>query len=170
MKKILLALVSIAIALVLTPGAATAATTNPYGVPVVDPAGPNEVIFTIAKGGKKVEFTEAKLTKVKSSVISIYEPFIKKRQSFTVIPLKTFFTMVGITGKDKVDTIALNDYIYTNTAAKFTAANAYLAIKRDGVQIPYDQGGPIRIVFSDKSSWAKTLEAWNWSLVSIRAK
>jgi hypothetical protein len=107
---------------------------------------------------------------VKSSVISIYEPFIKKRQSFTVIPLKTFFTMVGVTGKDKVDTIALNDYIYTNTAAKFTAANAYLAIKRDGLQIPYDQGGPIRIVFGDKSSWAKNLEAWNWSLVSIRAK
>jgi hypothetical protein len=107
---------------------------------------------------------------MKSSTISIYEPFLKKRQSFTVIPLKNFFSLVGISGKDKVATIALNDYIYSNTASAFISAGAYIAIERDGVAIPYDQGGPLRLVFADNSKWAKNLDAWNWSLASIRVK
>jgi hypothetical protein len=159
-----------ALSIAIAPMTSAAETNNPYGTSTVDPAGPNEVIFTIAKGSKKVEYTSGKLAKVKSSVISIYEPFLKKRQSFTVIPMKTFFSLVGISGNDKVFTKALNDYVYSNTASKFNAANAYIAIKRNGADIPYDQGGPIRIVFSDKSVWAKNLDAWNWSLASITAK
>lgn len=159
-----------ALSIAIAPMTSAAETKNPYGTSTVDPAGPNEVIFTIAKGSKKVEYTSAKLAQVKSSVISIYEPFLKKRQSFTVIPMKTFFSLVGISGNDKVFTKALNDYVYSNTASKFNAANAYIAIKRNGADIPYDQGGPIRIVFSDKSVWAKNLDAWNWSLASITAK
>lgn len=154
----------------IAPASQAAETTNPYGTSTVDPAGPNEVIFTVSKGGKKVLFTTTKLNKVKSSVISLYEPFLKKRQSFTVIPIKTFFSMVGISGNDKVLTKALNDYIYSNTASKFLAANAYVAIKRNGVDIPYDQGGPIRLVFADDSKWAKNLDAWNWSLDAISVK
>jgi DMSO/TMAO reductase YedYZ molybdopterin-dependent catalytic subunit len=49
-------------------------------------------------------------------------------------------------------------------------ANGYVAIKRNGVDIPYDQGGPIRLVFADNSVWAKNLDAWNWSLSSIAVK
>jgi hypothetical protein len=37
-------------------------------------------------------------------------------------------------------------------------------------EIPYDQGGPIRIIFGSKSTWAKYLDAWNWSLSSITVK
>lgn len=143
---------------------------NPYGTSTVDPAGPNEVIFTVSKGAKKTTFAYGRLLKMKSSTISIYEPFLKKRQSFTVIPLKNFFSLVGISGKDKVATIALNDYIYSNTASAFISAGAYIAIERDGVAIPYDQGGPLRLVFADNSKWAKNLDAWNWSLASIRVK
>ena len=159
-----------ALTIITAPLALAAESTNPYGTSTVDPAGPNEVIFTVSKGGKKVAFTTSQLNKVKSSRISIYEPFIKKRQSFTVIPLKTLFALVGISGKDKVLTAALNDYIYSNSAEKFNAANAYLAIKRNGKEIPYDQGGPVRIVFADSSNWAKNLDAWNWSLASISVK
>lgn len=169
MKKVITIAVAVAFAISLTP-TATASDKNPYGTSTVDPAGPNEIIFTVSKGSKKVDFTETRLLKMKSTVISIYEPFIKKRQTFTVVPMKNFFVLVGITGNDKVITTALNDYIYTNTASKFIAANAYIAIKRDGQPIPYDQGGPIRLVFSDKSKWAKQLDAWNWSLSSISVK
>jgi hypothetical protein len=169
MKKIVTIAVAIAFAISLTPSA-TAADKNPYGTSTVDPAGPNEIIFTIYKGSRKADFTVAKLLKMKSTVISIYEPFIKKRQRFTVIPVKNFFSLAGISGNDKVITTALNDYTYTNTAARFIAADAYIAIKRDGQPIPYDQGGPIRLVFGDKSKWAKQLDAWNWSLASISVK
>jgi hypothetical protein len=115
-------------------------------------------------------FAYSRLLKMKSTTISIYEPFLKKRQTFTVIPMKNFFPLVGISGKDKVATVALNDYIYSNTALEFISAGAFIAIKRNGVEIPYDQGGPIRLIFSDKSKWAKNLDAWNWSLVAMRVK
>lgn len=170
MKKLSALVIASAVVLAITPSALAVENSNPYGTSTVDPAGPNEVILTVSKGSKKVLFTTTKLNKVKGSVISIYEPFIKKRQSFTVIPIKTFFSMVGISGNDKVLTKALNDYIYTNTAAKFLSANAYIAIKRNGVDIPYDQGGPIRLVFADDSKWAKNLDAWNWSLDAISVK
>lgn len=173
MKKITALAIAGALAISIAPTATIAVaadTKNPYGTSTVDPAGPNEVIFTVAKGSKKVLFTSSKLNKVKSTVINIYEPFLKKRQSFTVIPMKTLFDLVGISGSDKVLTTALNDYVYTNTAANFNAANAYIAIKRNGTDIPYDQGGPIRLVFADNSKWAKNLDAWNWSLASITTK
>lgn len=169
MKKLLI----LAIALTLTSASAytsNAVESNPYGISTVDPAGPNEIIFTVSKGSKKTSFAYPRLLKMKSSTISIYEPFLKKRQTFTVIPMKNFFALVGISGNDKVSTVALNDYIYSNTASQFISAGAYIAIKRNGVDIPYDQGGPIRLIFSDKSKWAKNLDAWNWSLAAIRVK
>ena len=170
MKKIIALSMVAALSIAIAPATYAANSTNPYGTSTVDPAGPNEVIFTVSKGSKKFEYTTAKLAKLKSSVISIYEPFLKKRQSFTVIPMKDLFAKVGISGNDKVSTNALNDYIYTNTASQFISAGGYIAIKRNGTDIPYDQGGPIRIVFGDKSKWAKNLDAWNWSLASISVK
>ncbi len=44
---------------------------------------------------------------------------------------------------------------------------ALIATKRDGAPIPYDQGGPIRIVFPDGTPLSSNLDAWNWSLASI---
>lgn len=169
MKKVLSTAIALSIAITLAP-TSSAAEKNPYGTSTVDPAGPNEVIFVVSKGSRKVDFTVSRLLKMKSSVISIYEPFVKKRQTFTVVPIKNLFALAGISGSDKVVTTALNDYTYANTAARFLAANAYIAIKRNGVPIPYDQGGPLRLVFDDQSKWAKQLDAWNWSLASITVK
>ena len=166
MKKVISTAIALAIAISLAP-ASVAAEKNPYGTSTVDPAGPNEVIFVVTKGNRKADFTVTRLLKMKSTVISIYEPFVKKRQTFTVVPIKNFFALTGISGSDKVMTTAINDYIYTNTASRFLAANAYIAIKRNGLPIPYDQGGPLRLVFDDKSKWSKQLDAWNWSLASI---
>lgn len=169
MKKALFLLFALSLpAITLAP--ASAAENNPYGISTVDPAGPTEIIFTVSKGSKKTVFAYARIQKMKSKTISIYEPFLKKRQSFTVVPIKSFFDLVGIKGQDKVETIALNDYIYTNSAAQFLSANAYIAIKRNGMDIPYDQGGPLRLIFADNSKWSKNLDAWNWSLASLRVK
>jgi hypothetical protein len=143
---------------------------NPYGTSTVDPAGPNEIILKISKGRKVVSFAFTRLSKIKTSEVTIYEPFLKKRQTFTVIPLVKLLTLAGISGKDKVVTTALNDYQFTATAEQFISADALLAIKLEGEPIGYDQGGPIRIIFSDKSKWAKNLDAWNWSLASISVK
>lgn len=153
-----------------SPIASAASAKNPYGTATIDPAGSNEIILTIVKGSRKSEFLYSRLLKFKQSNITIYEPFLKKRQTFSVIPLKTLFAFVGISGKDKVVTTALNDYTFSASAAQFISSNAYLAIKRDGSEIGYDQGGPIRIIFANNSKWAKKLDAWNWSISSISVK
>jgi hypothetical protein len=170
MKKFIGLVLALTLSIVGVSPALAAKTSNPYGTSHIDPAAPNEVILTINKGKQKADFAYPRLLKLKHSTISIYEPFLKKRQTFTVIQLKTLFNFVGISGRDKVVTKALNDYIFTATAADFISAQGYLAIKRDGVAIAYDQGGPIRIVFPDNSKWSKNLDAWNWSLASISVK
>lgn len=143
---------------------------NPYGTLTVDPAGPNEVILTIKKGERSTQFAYSRLLKMKSSTITINEPFIKKRQTFTVIPIKNLFGFAGISGKDLVSTRALNDYLFEDTAANFIKAGAYLAIKKNGKAIGYNEGGPIRLIYADSSSWATYLDSWNWSLASITVK
>lgn len=167
MKRIQILFSVASLLLVMTIPAEAVNSKNPYGTATIDPAAPNEVILTISKGNEKAEFAYPRLLKLKHSTISIYEPFLKKRQNFTVIQLQTLFNFVGISGKDKVITKALNDYIFKSTAAQLVSAHGYLAIKRDGVPISYDQGGPIRVIFPDDSKWSKNLEAWNWSLMSI---
>jgi hypothetical protein len=170
MKKAFSGTIVVLLSIVLiTPGAAVSPK-NPYGTATIDPAAPNEIILTISKGSQKVEFAYPRLLKLRHSTISIYEPFLKKRQSFTVIRLQTLFNFVGIAGSDKVVTKALNDYIFTAKASDFLKTQGYLAIKRDGAPIPYDQGGPIRIIFPDDSKWSKNLDAWNWSLFTISVK
>jgi hypothetical protein len=110
------------------------------------------------------------LRKLGTSELSIYEPFVKARQTFTVIPLSTLFKLVGISSTATIITDALNDYIYTNTAKNFTNSRGVLAIARFGKAIPYDQGGAIRIIFPDKTPLATNLNAWNWSLNVIKVK
>ena len=143
---------------------------NPYGAGAVDPAEPNEPILTMVNGSKTQKFTMKKLMAMGPKEISIYEPFVKKRQKFTVIPLAKLFKELGIVSNSMVFTKALNNYVYKNKASAFISANGYLAIKRNGTDIPYDEGGPIRLIYPDSSNWSKSLDPWNWSLSSISTK
>ena len=143
---------------------------NPYGNATIDPAPPHSTILKLSKGAKYVNLSLEQLKSMKSSTLTIYEPFVKKKQSFRVILLSDLFKLVGIVGRDKVATIALNDYRYTNTATNFVSAVGYLALARDGFDIPYNQGGPIRILYPAKSKWHDFFDAWNWSLMEITVK
>lgn len=148
----------------------TASKSNPYGAGAVDPAGPNDPILTITNGSKTQKFTMKSLMAMHPTEISIFEPFVKKRQKFTVIPLAKLFEKVGILPSSTVITKALNNYVYKNKASAFITANGYLAIKRKGTEIPYDEGGPVRLIYPDTSIWSKSLDPWNWSLSSISVK
>lgn len=142
---------------------------NPYGAGAIDPASPNDPILSITNGTKTRKFTMRDLLAMHPTVISIFEPFVKKRQKFTVIPLSNLFEKLAISTTSTVVTKALNNYVYKNKASSFIAATGYLAIKRNGRDIPYDQGGPIRLIYPDTSRWSKSLDPWNWSLSSITA-
>lgn len=169
--RILAALLMTTLAMQISIGyLAEAATNNPYGTSEVDPAEPNEIILTITNGSQKVDFAYPRLTKFKSEKITIYEPFVKKRVTFTVIHISKLFAMAHIAKKDYVSTIALNDYVFKASASEFLAAGTLIAIKVNGKAIGYDQGGPIRLIYPPKSKWAKNLDAWNWSLAEIKVE
>ena len=153
-----------------TPATASPTPTNPYGAAPIDPPGPNEPILTLSKGSKKISLTLAKLKALGTKNYTIFEPFQKSRQTFTAVTLQQLFDLVGISGTDSVLTYALNDYKYVDTAKNFIKSNGLLALAREGQDIPYDQGGPIRIIFPDNTSLATNLNAWNWSISTISVK
>lgn len=143
-------------------------TSNPYGGTNIDPLPATATIFTVTNGKKSINYSKNDLLKIKSTVISIFEPFVQKRQSFTVIPLDYFLGKSSISSSVTLDTIALNDYIFSEKSGNFSKAKAYIAIARFGKDIPYNQGGPLRLIYAGNSSWSKNLSAWNWSLRSIK--
>jgi hypothetical protein len=169
-RKVLGALLAVVISTLTLSTPLHASQVNPYGGTAVTPPGNNEIIFTITNGKSSKKYSMNTLKAMKTSIITIYEPFVKKNQSFTVISMAALARENGISQQSIVKTIALNDYAYSNTLKNFVAAKGYIAIARSGKPIPYDQGGPIRIIFPKDSRWAKFLDPWNWSLSSIVVK
>jgi len=143
--------------------------TNPYGVLTVDPPGPTEAVLTITGGSAgPVPLTLAQLEALGTETVTIDEPFVKQRLTFTGVPMAKVLAKAGIPDGANITTKALNDYEYANVASAFTGSKAIIATKRGDQPVPFDAGGPIRIIFPDGSSLASTLDAWNWSLASIR--
>ncbi len=145
----------------------SASPTNPYGGFKVDNPKDTDVVLTVS-GKKTVEYTMGELKAMADQKISILEPFVKKRQDFGGVFLKALFEQSGISPSDKVDTVALNEYEFADTAANLEAADAILAVSRDGQPIAMDAGGPIRLVFATNSKYFTYLDAWNWSLRTIK--
>jgi len=150
--------------------AETSSTTNPYGANTIDPAPDGTPILTVTNGSVSTDYTLKELQEFSTKDISIFEPFVQEQQEFTVIPLSEIFSQNKVGESAEVGTVALNYYVYSNTAKNFTTHAGYVAIARQGKDIPYDQGGPIRIIFPDDSEWATNLEAWNWSIRNIKVK
>ncbi|MHB1090640.1 MAG: molybdopterin-dependent oxidoreductase [Ilumatobacteraceae bacterium] len=145
-------------------------TENPYGAGLVDPPQPGEPILQVDVHGDVTEFSLESLKKLPATTVELFEPFIMVRSSFTGVSLEDLFDAVGIKADDKVDTVALNEYRYTNTAKEFTASDGLLAYEQNGQPIPMDRGGPIRIVFPDTTPLSSVLDAWNWAISSIIVK
>ena len=144
------------------------ATENPYGGFPVDPPAADEIILTIVGPKETDEYTMPQLEALASDPVTIFEPFVKAEQTFSGVSLKTLFDAAGISSGDKVSTIALNDYKYDDTASSLTGNKGILAISRDSQVIPMDQGGPIRIIFPTNTKYFSFLDAWNWSLRTIK--
>ena len=137
-----------------------------YGGFAVDPPAPDEVVLTLV-GANEVNLTMADLEARATTEVRFVEPFVQVEQSFAVVPLAELLALAGIGAGDTVDTIALNDYRYRDSVAALLAADALLAVGRDGEPIPMHAGGPIRLVFAEDSAYSGFLDAWNWSLRTI---
>ena len=152
--------------------AATAAapTTNPYGAGPIDPPAPGQPVLTVSGGSTPLSLTLDQLDALGHTTITIDEPFVKRRETYSGVPLATVLAKAGIPSTATIDTLAINDYHYISTAKPMIESNGLIATARDGAPIPYDQGGPIRIVFPDGTALSSVLDAWNWSLASITVK
>ena len=137
-----------------------------YGGFTVDPPGPDEVVLTLI-GATEVGLTMSDLAVRATTVVRLLEPFVQQEQTFDVVPLAELLALADVGTGDTIDTIALNDYRYRDTVAALLAADALLAVGRDGAPIPMNEGGPIRLVFAEDSSYFSFLDAWNWSLRTI---
>lgn len=145
-------------------------TGNPYGAGLIDPPQPGETILQVDVRGNVTEYSLESLQELPATTVELFEPFIKARSSFTGVSLASLFQAIGVEDGDNVETLALNEYQYVNTAGNFTASDGLLAYEQDGKPIPVDRGGPIRIVFPDGTPLASLLDAWNWALRSITVK
>jgi hypothetical protein len=142
---------------------------NPYGVLTVDPPGPTEAILTITGGtAGPVALTLAQLEALGLETVTIDEPFVKQKLTFRGVSMEKVLAKAGIPAGANITTKALNDYEYANLASAFTGSHAFIATRRGDEPVPFDAGGPIRIIFPDGSALASTLDAWNWSIASIR--
>lgn len=150
-----------------TATAAPATTSSPYGAPEIDPPAPGEPILIVSGGAVPLELTMEDLDALGRTTVTVDEPFVKKRQTFSGVPLATVLAEAGIPASATINTVALNDYEYTSEAQPMITSDALLATQRDGAPIPYDQGGPVRLVFPDGTPLSRVLDAWNWSLASI---
>lgn len=147
--------------------AETTTTSNPYGAPPIDPAGPDEPVLAVTGGSTPLSLTMEQLNAMGSTTLTVDEPFVKTRQTFTGVPLAAVLAKAGVPDNATIDTVALNAYHYTSAVHPMITSGGVIATKRDGAAIPYDQGGPIRLVFPDGSPLSTVLDAWNWSLASI---
>lgn len=146
-------------------------TKSPYGdAPPVDPPAPDEVVLTVTGPSGSTDYTLAELREKATTSLTVEEPFVKRTESFTGVPIAELFDTAGITADTEVDTIALNDYSFAAPAATFTGSDAVIAVTQDGADIAIDAGGPIRIIFPDGKPDTTNLDAWNWSLRTLEAK
>lgn len=140
--------------------------TNPYGGFPIDPPADDEVVLTVV-GDQSVDFTYAELKDRSTVDVTIVEPFVDRTETFSGVPFADLVASAGIADDATVSTVALNGYVYDDTAAALIGADALVAVLRDGEPIPMDEGGPIRLVFATDSTYYEFLDAWNWSLRSI---
>ena len=150
--------------------AASPSASNPYGSVTVDPLGPNDPVLTVSGGSAgAISLTMAQLEGLGTKTVMVDEPFIKQRLAFTGVPMSAVLAKAGISAGARLTTKALNDYEYSNLASAFVGSEALIATRRGNSPVPFDAGGPIRLIYPDGSSLSGVLDAWNWSLASIVA-
>ncbi|MBB3601066.1 hypothetical protein FHT40_000699 [Mycolicibacterium sp. BK556] len=153
-----------------SPTPAAAPTTNPYGGGTIDAPAATEPVLTVKGGSAPLSLTLDKLNALGNTTVTLDEPFVKRRETYSGVPLAAVLGKAGIPDSATIDTIGLDDYHYISAAKPMIESDALIATDRDGTPIPYDQGGPIRIVFPDGTPLSSVLDAWNWSLAAIIVK
>ena len=143
---------------------------NPHGIGPIDPPVPGAPVLTVHGGSTPLALTLDTLNALGSRTLTLDEPFVKRRETYSGVPLVAVLGEAGIPDTATIDTIGLDGYHYVSTAKPMIESQALIATDRGGEPIPYDQGGPIRLVYPDGTPLSSVLDAWNWSLDVIAVK
>ena len=134
----------------------------------VVPAPTGDAILTISDGSSVgVMFDLATLEQAGTVAGELYEPFEKRRMTFTGVELKDALALGGVPAGTDLHLVALDDYAVDLSAAEVEAGGILIATSSNGKPIPIADGGPIRVVFLDGAEPGKDTELWIWSLSRI---
>jgi len=155
--------------------APTTAPTEPVAVkPLPAPKGERVLRIQGVKDGN-VSATEtavdfATLDRAASDEITIVEPFVKRKMTFSVIPMGELLQRAGVDPSAReLYMHALDDYHVDLPIAGLEDAG-FLATRLDGKKIPIAKGGPVRLLFSGNGKLARDTDNWIWSFDSARVE
>jgi hypothetical protein len=141
--------------------------------PFVSKGEPVLRIEGVKRGNVSATVTEvayATLDRAASRQLTVVEPFVKRKMTFTVIPMAELLQRAGVDPSARnLYLHALDDYHVDLPIAGLKAAG-FLATRAEGKKIPIAKGGPIRLVFSGHGKLARDEDNWVWSFDSARVK
>ena len=158
-----------------TPSAAPAAAAEPVAVkPLPAPTGERVLrIAGVKNGNVSATVTELDfktLDRAATDEITIVEPFVKRKMTFTGIPMAELLQRAGVDPSAReLYMHALDDYHVDLPIAGLKDAG-FLATRLDGKKIPIAKGGPVRLLFSGSGKLARDTDNWIWSFDSARVK
>jgi hypothetical protein len=122
----------------------------------------------VNNGPAKLDLDLSILDKLPQKTISLYEPFLKTRRSYTGVLMSDLLAASGMgASATKVHLVALDDYAVDLDVSLLKAGNILLASREEGKEIPIAEGGPIRVVFADDVEQGKNTDLWIWSVRTI---
>ena len=155
--------------------APTAAVPEPVAVkPLPAPSGERVLRIQGVKTGN-VSATEtavdfATLDRAATDKLTILEPFVKRKMTFSVVPMGELLQRAGADpAARKLYMHALDDYHVTFTRDELASSGAVLATRANGARIAIKDGGPIRIILPRSGEVADNTDNWVWSVDRMRA-
>jgi hypothetical protein len=116
--------------------------------------------------GHPISADMASLNALPSQTLTVYEPFVKKSQTFSGVPFADLLDAAGASGTS-VTIHALDDYKATMKISVLRKPGVLLATRVGGKPIALDSGGPVRLVFPATSKAGKDSDLWVWSIDHI---
>ena len=161
-------------------GAATAPASAPAAKAPADvrplraPSGERVLRIKGVKGGNVsgsvTDLDFATLDGAATDTLTIVEPFVKRKMTFSVIPMGELLQRAGADpAARKLYMHALDDYHVDLPMAGLKDAG-FLATRVNGKKIPIAKGGPIRLLFSGHGKLARDTDNWIWSFDSARVE
>lgn len=133
------------------------------------PAPVDEVVLTVTPaeetGHVAVDLDLGTVARLAQYELEVYEPFVERRVMFTGVRPRDLLTLTAPgSAARQVELLALDDYQITVDGEALMSEHVLLATHADGQPIPVDEGGPVRLVFSDDAPQSEETDLWIWSV------